>query len=202
MNRFNLSKYRLTIDPKCIIVCKTHKNMEEVLTTQTYVSKSFPEMNEFLRRLEIALQDLPGNPKPSCTGFYLSYFDKDKEFLSTEKIGFVSVEKDEKYWSFAIKKVIQTLYYKKTRSKDFENSDKEQYPGGIQLESGCAGVSGHDSLVDEAIALLWLIHCEFIRDCGLKNQFGTLLKHAYQLENTIAPDNTWIAFIAERMINA
>lgn len=157
-------------------------------------------MDEFLRRLEIALSNLPGNPKPSCKGFYLSDTEMGEAGLVTEKIGIVPAEKDEKYLQFSKKKVLQTIEFKAIRSKEFEDYVKEQYPGAIQWEYGCTGVSGHDALVDEAISALWRIHRSFIRDFGTPTLFSTFSRKAAQFENKYTPDNTWVSLIAERMI--
>ncbi len=159
-------------------------------------------MNEFLRRLEIALTNLPGNPKPSCKGFYIAYYDRHKKATTAEKIGFVPDSKDFQYLHFSLKKATQTLFLNKIRSKDFENSDLEQYAGGVQLANGCAGVSGHDPLVDEAIAILWLTHKEFIFNYGTPNVFTILSKAAMLIEYTVASDNTWVGIIADRIVMA
>jgi len=165
-------------------------------------------MNPFLFILEYALENLPNNPKSACKGFYLAYYNPKKNTLVAEKIGIVPAEKDLKYLNLACKKVTQTLLNNSVRSKDFENNDLEQYPGAfaINTPSGtfCAGVSGHDSMVDEAISILWLLAKKIISENSSipvftgSQEFCSLLRaEAYCMQETMAPDNKWIGMIAE-----
>ncbi len=175
-----------------------------------------PEMNHFLWRLQYALENLPNNPKPSCEGFYLAYYNPWKSTLVTEKFGYVPQDKDFKYMHFAGKKVTQTLLFGAKRSKDFENNDLEQYPGAITMNGldsdliFCAGVSGHDSMVDEAISALWLVAKQFMAE---NFRSGMLISHsndkfffylkerAEEMQKRVAPDNSWIVPIAEIMMH-
>ncbi|MFA6523929.1 MAG: hypothetical protein WC264_01255 [Candidatus Paceibacterota bacterium] len=175
-----------------------------------FSSKAHPLMNSFLVYLQQALENLPNNPKPMCEGFYLAYYNPKKNTLITEKIGTVPAEKDFKYLHFACKKVTQTLQKNAIRSKNFENNDLEQYPGAfaIKTPSGtfCAGVSGHESMVDEAISILWLIAKKLIsnenKDSNIElfvvsNMFRSLIKYeAYRIQKEFVPDNKWISVIA------
>lgn len=161
----------------------------------TFESALHSNMNEFLMRLEVALGNLPNNPKPECKGFYLAYYDREK--LTVEKIGDVPAEKEFKYLKFAVKKVMQTLEFKKIRSKEFADDALGQYPGAIALTNGCAGVSGHESMVDEAISALWLIYINSVWSIQKENHWEVFLETARIIEATTASDNKWISIIAE-----
>ncbi len=173
-----------------------------------FESKQFPLLNDFLFRLQGVLKNIPNNPKSSCEGFYLTDYDSERGGLISEKIGFVPAEKDSKYLYLSSKKVAQTLYLGKNRSKDFENTDLEQYPGGIIFrytpDVFGAGVSGHDSMIDEAIAILWSIVRRLIKLNGFDQSFATKIKfyrlvvmEARQVQATLTPDNEWVVIIAE-----
>ncbi len=150
-------------------------------------------------RLEIALKNLPDNPKPQCKGFYLAYYYKYGDTLTVEKIGDVPVEKQMKYFQFAVKKVMQTLSFGKIRSKEFENDTLEQYPGAITLINGCAGVSGHESMIDEAISTLWLIAIHNSGSMSNFNNWEVFLETARIIGESVAPDNKFIPIIAKLM---
>jgi hypothetical protein len=180
--------------------------------TTKFVSKLHPEMNPFLSRLQNVLENLPENPKPSCEGFYLSYFNSKKGTLVSEKIGMIPDEKEFKYLHFACKKVTQTLREGATRSKQFENNDLEQYPGAFAIDTSsgtfCAGVSGYESMIDEAISALWLIAKKIISehdgsvadDFTYKPEFFHKIKfEAKEIQDMYAPDNKWISIIADLM---
>lgn len=177
-----------------------------------FVSKQHPLMNPFLQHLQTVLESLINNPKPECEGFYLAYFNPRKNLLIAEKIGFVPLEKEYKYLCIACKKATQTIYLKKIRSKEFENDKLEQYQGGFVIYTldgpFSAGVSGHDSAIDEAISILWLIAKKIIRESDAtyafvaSRKFYTLIKHeATNIQSEYAPDNKWINIIAEMMEN-
>ncbi|KKQ35537.1 MAG: hypothetical protein US50_C0012G0002 [Candidatus Nomurabacteria bacterium GW2011_GWB1_37_5] len=166
----------------------------------TFESKVHLKMNWFLGRLKNALKNLPDNPKPSCTGFYLCDYDHDTGLLIAEQIGIIPEEKKAKYFQFAIKKVMQTLSFGKTRSKEFENNALEQYPGAIKLYLNCAGVSGHDSMVDEAISVLWLITKELqgrVYDDDNYEFWLEVFGISLNIQKELVPDNKWISIIAK-----
>jgi len=179
------------------------------------ISKNDPMMNSFLFHLKYALENVLNNPKPLCEGFYLAYYDEKKDSTTIEKIGVVPEDKKSKYRHFASKKVTQTLLFGANRSKDFEDNNLEQYPGAIKLHDryekliACAGVSGHDSMIDEAISALWLLGKRILdeeRDCNnayasSPRFFGKLKYEAVQFQAQYALDNQWIVEIVEIMAN-
>ena len=178
--------------------------------TVNFKSELHPEMNSFLVRLQKALENLPNNPKPECEGFYLAYYNALKNTLTVEKIGIVSVIKEFKYLQFACKKLTQTLFFGAMRSKEFENNDLEQYPGSfiINTEFGPFGVavSGHDSMIDEAISVLWLIAKRIIEQ-NLKHKGYRIEDFLYdisieakRIQKEFAPDNEWISKISIQMV--
>ncbi len=188
------------------------------------ISKVHPEMNNFFLRLERALQNLPNNPKPECKGFYLAFYDGQTGITTCEPLGFIPEEKRFKYNYFAQKKCAQTLYLNKRRSKAFAKDKLEQYAGGIRCDYvpankenvvkgkiiDCAGVSGHESMVDEAIAALFIIarRINIIHSDGSTGSTfmetsifaNHLLTMANVQRNGIAPDNHWITIIAELIV--
>lgn len=180
------------------------------MKTTNFFSKQYPEMNHFLSYLEKALENLPDNPKPACQGFYLAYYNPKKNKLVAEKIGTVPVEKEFKYLNFACKKATQTLLLNAVRSKDFENNDLEQYPGAFVIKTPagpfCAGVSGHESMIDEAISALWLIAKKIESESvsthvtGSTRMFYSQLRiEAERAQRESASDNKWISVIAGLM---
>ncbi len=173
-----------------------------------FVSKFHPEMNPFLTRLEKALENLPNNPKPACEGFFITEFDFQALTLTTEKIGYVPREKQEKYFKFSLKKVIQTLHFGKIRSKDFEDDKLEQYPGAIKVENDCAGVSAHESMVDEAISLIWqtikdvfILHDSEPSAMHNRNFWQVFRSVAQVNQQRLAPDNIWVIPLSELLVS-
>lgn len=175
-----------------------------------FISRRQPLMNNFLFQLEQTLANLPNNPKPTCKGFYLADYDPTTKELLVEKVGSVPPEKDLKYLHYATKKVTQTLLFGATRSKEFENNDLEQYPGGFALKTSLGtygtGVSGHESMIDEAISVLWQVAKKIIRESDASNAFvaskrfySKITSEAEEIQRTLAPDNKWIAIIAKMM---
>ncbi len=170
-------------------------------------SSIYPEMNPFLLLLGQVLKNLPNNPKPACAGFCLTYFDYIKETIVSERIGNVPPEKEYKYFFLSTKKVTQTLLLGKNRSKDFQNKKLEQYPGAIRLFDNCAGVSGHDSMVDEATAALWLIVINYLFSAKTikpmeEEEFWTkVASTAKFVQTSVAPDNNWIYIMGEMLKN-
>lgn len=166
--------------------------------------ESYRLMDPFWERLQKVLENLPGNPKPTCEGFFFAWYSFPLKRMIVEQIGIVPSDKKFKYLHFATKKVTQTLLFGKTRSKEFENNDLEQYPGGIKLYDGCAGTSGHESMVDEAISTLFLIAEYFTtryspRFIEQKEFWVKLNDFAQENQKMHAPDNKWIGIIAELM---
>ncbi len=165
---------------------------------------SYRALDPFWERLQKALENLPGNPKPDCKGFYFAWYCHKTNKMVCEKIGFIHPDKKFKYMHFSSKKVTQTLLFKKIRSKEFENNELEQYPGGIDILNGCAGTSGHDSMIDEAISVLFLIADSFVALYGYpflntEEFYEKLNKTAIKIEERYAPDNRWISFISTLM---
>ena len=124
-------------------------------TIARFFSHKHKRSNTFWENLQQALTDLPGDPKPACEGFYFADYNEITGF-TLEMIGEIPVEKRPKYMYFASKKVLQCMYLNAERSQEFADETKEQYPGGVNIKGYAAGVSGHDSLIDEAISVLWL----------------------------------------------
>lgn len=197
----------------------------------TFFSTIHPEMNLFWARLERALKDLPNNPKPSCEGFYVCDYNFLSNILNTEKIGVVPVMKEDKYRYFASKKVAETLYREKMLSRNFaeNNEDLERFtgafclwlnsppnfgtgeyrndalemsPGSLSLGIRCVGISGHDSMVDEAIAVLFLAAFGQ-RDNPLPFEHPNFWNYLYlkvlDFSKKNIPDNKWIGVIASEM---
>lgn len=182
--------------------------MNEVI----FKSVSYPEMNYFWERLQKALDNNVDNPKPSCEGFYLAYWNPKKCKMVVEKIGIVPKEKEYKYLNFAAKKLSQTLQFGAVRSKEFEDNEKEQYPGSftITTDDGIFGaaVSGHDSAIDEAISCLWLAGKQILSELAVTSSkegkkammafadsdffFELIQKRSFELKQIFAPDNEWI----------
>lgn len=160
-----------------------------------FKSQFHPEMNEFLFLLQEALDRLPNNPKPQCKGFYLCDYDASSDALTVERIGDVPIEKYKKYFKFAMKKVTQTLEFGAVRSKEFENDKLEQYPGGVSFANGATGISGHESMIDEAGSILWRIHKinAITRDL---NYWITFPDRVNNMNDSIAPDNKWVMILA------
>lgn len=173
----------------------------------TFKSEFQPGMNFFLERLQIALENLPDNPKPDCKGFYLCEYLGYNRSIRTEKIGTIPISKNAKYLHFSTKKVTQTIFFDKQRSAEFENNALEQYRGAIKLDEDCTGVSGHDSWIDEAISGLWLITKYFLHrkwNLGMierePQKFWNKFKEAArEFSENDAPDNKWIVIIADLM---
>ena len=164
-------------------------------------SKVRPSMNIFFERLRLALQNLPNNPKPECGGFCLAFYKEDTGVTTCESLGFIPDDKKFKYNYYAQKKCAQTLFLKKNRSKEFEHKNLEQFPGGIKIGKDCAGVSGHDSMVDEAIAAVFIFAYNFQQVYGesaLKSEHFSkyLLQKALVLKSAM-PDNQWPGIIVE-----
>lgn len=181
-----------------------------------FISKEHPLMNPFLSRLKFALANLPNNPKPECAGFYLCFFDPQKGKMTNERIGDVLHEKETKYSRLAFKKAFDTFYFKTTRSKDFADDDLERYAGGFRLKKDSGedlyvGVSGHESMIDEAISALWLLGKNLLdeyEDKGFVDIYASsdlffqkIAIEANQLQNDFLPDNKWIKIISELMHN-
>ncbi|MFZ4648811.1 MAG: hypothetical protein ACOYMB_04275 [Patescibacteria group bacterium] len=172
---------------------------------KAFVSVMNPKMNGFLSILEKALEQLPNNPKPICEGFYLTEHDCTENITIIEEIGYVPKEKDSKYRHFSAKKVTQTLFFQKMRSKEFENEELEQYPGAVKYRNWCVGVSGHESMIDEAISTLWAIaktvrEGKWSEDFSIRD-YGVIKEMAELFQLNYAPDNQWITIIVRLMEN-
>lgn len=165
----------------------------------------------FWERLLLALENLPDNPKPNCKGFYSAEYCKVNKIMTVEKIGFVPAEKDFKYLHLAAKKATQTLLFGKVRSKEFENSDLEQYAGGVNIYEGSNGTSGHDAIIDEAISAIRLTTIHLFKEEGwelgpsdfIDNTFTEtsfflhlLVIKAGATMDKFMPDNKWVIKIA------
>ncbi len=124
-------------------------------------------LNALNAKILAALLAMKNNPKPSCEGFYVCHYSQSKSKKGKDpviilfKVGVVPEEKQSKYQYFATKKAMESLYKRSQLSRNFaeDDIDKERYPGGIfrNLQSflKAIGVSGHDSMVDEALALIY-----------------------------------------------
>ncbi len=122
-------------------------------------------LNALNAKILAALVAMKNNPKPTCEGFYVFHYSqprRDKDpIITLFKVGVVPEEKQSKYQYFATKKAMESAYRKSPLSRNFaeDDIDKERYPGGIfrslQYSLKAIGVSGHDSMVDEALALIY-----------------------------------------------
>ncbi len=122
-------------------------------------------LDAFNAKVLLALKNLPNNPKPQCEGFIVHDIVKYKNSINlienTFQVGIVPNEKRTKYQYFANKKAMETRYRRTPLSRNFAEADveKERYPGGIFRDMDdiekAIGVSGHDSMVDEALALIY-----------------------------------------------
>lgn len=168
------------------------------MNTSTFYSILHPQMNIFLQRLEVALEQMPNNPKPQCKGFYLTFFNKETNYLTTEKIGIVPTEKNDKYFRFSLKKVLQTMEKGETLSRNFENDKLEQYPGAVNFQLGCTGISGHESMVDEAGSALWPIAFNLQQNYGndffqnMKKSEPIFMSFVESVSRSVTIDNPWV----------
>jgi ribosomal protein L29 len=172
---------------------------------KNFVSIYHPEMNYFFLRLQKALGNLPENPRPECEGFYFADFDPQKG-LTAEEIGEAVAEKKSKYLHFACKKATEVLRYKAKRSKEFADDKAERYAGSFASSYGCTGISGHDSMIDEAIAVLCEATKHVIRVNDSTNAFlasdeffRSLRAIALTWSENYVPDNKWVDIIANLM---
>jgi len=169
----------------------------------TFRSEIYSAMNPFLRRLEEALGKLPNHPNPKTTGFYLAHIHTDTKILSAEKIGTILEENEYLYLNLAAKKVTETLRFGKKRSAEFADEKIGRYPGAVSHLGYCAGVAGHDDpLIDEAIALLWILayelHCQSTYPNPMEDEiFWTcMIVRAKTYQKCEHLENPWIDTIA------
>ena len=172
------------------------------ITRAFFFSRKHPQTNPFWENLQQAITDLPNDPKPDCEGFYFANWNMETKELTTEAIGIIPENKLLKYLYFATKKVMQTVLFGRTRSAEFKNENLDQYIGGVCICGHAAGVSGHDSLIDEAIAILWLyFHKSDLWQITDPDPWKQMLLNAQTFQNEQAKDNVWITIIGERMLN-
>ena len=174
--------------------------MQDQATIRFYSTKQ-PRTKTFWENMQQALTDLPGDPKPECEGFYIATYD---EFigLTLEAIGYIPEEKKNKYMYFATKKVLQCMYKNATHSQEFADEKLDQFPGGVFIDEFGAGVSGHDPLIDEAIAVLWLFSNQpTLSKVQHENPWQQLYDDAMDWQRKHAYDNPWIEIIAKRMVD-
>jgi len=192
-----------------------------------FISALYPEMNPFLRRLELALNNLPNDPKPNwCGGFMLAYYDSTRGFMgsdfefhpqitSIEQIGTIPQEKRDKYRFYAGIKCCGVLYKGVSKSDGFwyyddcESNQPLQMPrDGVEIKGDATGVSAHHSMVDEAIGILWDTSRKLYREVKTPQPFqhDEFFKHikitANEVTKSYYEDNTWVDVIANLMINA
>lgn len=155
----------------------------------------------FALRADIALGEIPNNPKPRCEGFYLTW--KTDDGLTTERVGYVPIENQSKYFSLSRKKVLDMRSFGVNRSKDCANPEFQRYQGGIIFCEKPAGVSAHIPEIDEAFALLWLICQKTARTEDPKTAiFWEDFVSLAEIEGNSISDNPWISVIANLMANA
>ena len=170
-------------------------------TATRFYSRKHPVTNTFWENVQQALTDLPGDPKPACKGFYFAEYDP-LNGLSIEAIGEIPEDKKFKYMYFATKKVLQTLYKGTSRSQEFMNKKMDQYIGGVIINGYGAGISGHDSLIDEALSVLWLhANKPQLSIIQHENPWEQMCLNAMEWQRTQAYKNPWIEIIGKRMIN-
>ncbi len=124
-------------------------------TYRPFFRSEHPEENSFWEYLQEALAQLPNNPKPDCHGFYFAEYNHQTGILRAEKIGSIPEEKELKLLYFVTTKVTEALYSPKNRSEIISSGDFKKLRG-VCINGHCAGISNHHSLIDEAIATLWL----------------------------------------------
>ncbi len=176
-----------------------------------FKSTLYPESNVFWAAIQKVLigneetnwkGTLLKNPKPECKGFYSTDYDKNKNILQGEAIGDIPEDSLPKYVLISSKKITQTLFFKKSRSKEFENEKLEQYQGGVIIGDRGAAISGHRAPIDEAVAVLRLLYEDAAyTDIIHVNVWKQLLLRAQKYQNENAFDNKWIPIIAQQIVN-
>jgi hypothetical protein len=165
----------------------------------------------FVDKMWKIIQDLSDNPKPECTGFYLTHYDYDE--CISEQVLFYEVPKEKvyKYLYFSNKKTYQPMHEGVLLSRDIADEKLDQYPGGVNIApcdvlhlmniGGSVGISGHESMVDEAMSALilaaknslWKIrrarsHCTNL----FKKEFWIQFEKELNTINATVPNNPWI----------
>lgn len=181
-------------------------------------------MNPFWAQLEKAIKNLSHDPDPSCLGLYVCEHNLLSDTLSTEMVGAVPQSTRDSCRFFATKKVISTLCRGEMRSlslgipggfclwpvalptetkkETWKQDILEMCPGAITLGLNAVGVDGHDPMVNEAIALLYLAAI------GQKNNplpfehvkfYVNLRLKVLNFSKKFIPNNPWIEEVAFAM---
>jgi hypothetical protein len=167
----------------------------------SFKSVNFPEMDPFLYIMEKAINNLLGDKK--YNGFCVAYYDSAKETIVAEKIGKMNSKKTLKCFYLSAKKVVETMIFGAKRSKDFEDKKIERFSGAVCLYENCAGVTGQDSMLNEAIAVSWLIakdylvNCQMVRPVKSEIFWRELSETAKYVEKHTTPDNGWVSAFAD-----
>lgn len=182
---------------------------ETKIDNTTFKSGKYPEMDPFLRRLEVALNRITyPHPRPCCDAFAIAIHDRDLPFqYMIEEIGIIPPEKKWKYKYIAINEMMHVLFSGILRSKEIADESIERFQSGIKFGDKIAGVaSAHDRRVDEAIALLYLIALSILEaqrynllgNQALPDDFWVEIREiAYDLNLKNFPDNRRITELAD-----